>query len=303
MNRLQQKCLLASGGLHGLLVLILLVGPGFFTPRRQAPDLPLLKMIPTKVVDEAFFSPGGNPLARPNPPVARAEEPPAQSLPSPRPPEPPRPKPERFKPADPPAEPARAPKEAGTKPPVKETATQPGNTRGIKVDPKLVVRRRGENAAARSTSRPRPSEDRNAEAESQRQAVEEIRTSWNKALSTLKDGLSGNGTTIDLPGPGREAYANYAQVVRSIYDQAWIDPDQVSDDSATVRVEVVVVRDGTVASQQIVQRSGIPALDKSIEEALNRVRLRGLPPFPEGARENQRTFIIQFNLKAKRLLG
>ena len=89
--------------------------------------------------------------------------------------------------------------------------------------------------------------------------------------------------------------------MKTYYDQAWIDPEEVSDDDATVEVKVVIARDGRVISDSIIKRSGIPALDKSVQNALDRVEK--LPPFPEGAKEAQRTFIINFNLKAKRLLG
>ena len=66
---------------------------------------------------------------------------------------------------------------------------------------------------------------------------------------------------------------------------------------------MVIGRDGSVNADSIVKRSGVPALDKSVQNALDRVRIRGLPPFPDGAKENQRTYIINFNLKAKRLIG
>jgi len=68
-----------------------------------------------------------------------------------------------------------------------------------------------------------------------------------------------------------------------------------------VKVKVVIARDGAVISDAIITRSGIPSLDKSVDNALRRVQQ--LPPFPEGAKQTQRTFIINFNLKAKRLLG
>src|SRR5439155_20488124 len=101
--------------------------------------------------------------------------------------------------------------------------------------------------------------------------------------------------------PGGAAYDNYYQVVKPIYDRAWIDTEDVSDDDATVQVKVIIARDGRVISDAIVKRSGVPALDESIQNALDRVRQ--LPPFPEGAKEAERIFIINFNLKAKRLLG
>ena len=90
-------------------------------------------------------------------------------------------------------------------------------------------------------------------------------------------------------------------MVKTYYDRAWIDPEEVSEDAATVKVKVTIARDGAVLSDSVIKRSGIPSLDKSVENALGRVRQ--LPPFPEGAKEAQRTFIINFNLKAKRLIG
>lgn len=102
-------------------------------------------------------------------------------------------------------------------------------------------------------------------------------------------------TTIEPFVPG-EDYARYGHLVNTYYDQAWIDPKAVSEDAASVKVKVVIGRDGTVISAPIESRSGIPALDRSVASALNRVRLRGLPPFPEGAKESQRVYIINFKL-------
>jgi TonB family protein len=107
-----------------------------------------------------------------------------------------------------------------------------------------------------------------------------------------------------MPGLVGAEIANYGQAVKSIYDQAWITPGEVSDDSATVQVKIVVARDGAVIADTIVKKSGIPALDKSVQDALDRVRSqRLLPAFPDGAMDGQRTFFINFNLKARRLNG
>src|SRR5262245_22806196 len=68
MNRLQKKCFIASASLHGLLVLILLVGPAFLASKSKLNDMPVLDVIPSRLVDEAF-SGGGNPKAPPPPPA------------------------------------------------------------------------------------------------------------------------------------------------------------------------------------------------------------------------------------------
>src|SRR5262249_54581056 len=98
MNRLQQKCFLASTGVHLLLALILFVGPAFLSSPNRSDNSPILDIIPSKLID-APFSGGGNPNPKPPPqspatpsPVA----PPVQSQAKPEPvklPEPPELKP------------------------------------------------------------------------------------------------------------------------------------------------------------------------------------------------------------------
>ena len=64
MTRTDQKCLVASTGVHGFLLALLLVSPLLIGPARQARDLNILKVIPLKTVD-SLFSGGGNPNAAP----------------------------------------------------------------------------------------------------------------------------------------------------------------------------------------------------------------------------------------------
>ena len=78
---------------------------------------------------------------------------------------------------------------------------------------------------------------------------------------------------------------------------AW---DDEEDDTI---YEVVINHDGKVLSDRILRRSGIRILDGSVQDALDRVRARGLPPFPQGAKDLQRTFRINFNLRTRQLLG
>jgi len=115
----------------------------------------------------------------------------------------------------------------------------------------------------------------------------------------LGQGLS-SGTSIDVPGPGGEAYADYSQVVKSAYHAAWTPPGDFADNSASVEVSVTILRDGTVKFAKITHRSGRSALDKSVERALE---LKFIAPFPKGTKDDERTFIIEFNLQAKRLMG
>ncbi len=153
----------------------------------------------------------------------------------------------------------------------------------------------------RSENDPKAKEQAKAEAQAKARAEAAKRAAaFQSAARSLKEGLS-SSTTIEMPGPGGEAYANYAQVVKSVYEQAWIAPDDVTDDNATTKVTVTIAHDGTVISARIIRDSGNVPVDKSVQATLLRVKF--IARFPEGAKEQQRTFIINFNLKAKRLLG
>ena len=59
MSRLHKKCVLGATTLHALLLLALLVGPGFFNRPAQN-DAPLLEIIPD-VATDAEFKGGGAP--------------------------------------------------------------------------------------------------------------------------------------------------------------------------------------------------------------------------------------------------
>jgi TonB family protein len=102
--------------------------------------------------------------------------------------------------------------------------------------------------------------------------------------------ISGGNTDVD-----------YRQFVEAVYDNAWHAPDDLAADAATVKVSVTVSRNGAVVSSKILRRSGVSALDKSIEGALDRVKTIG-GPFADSDKESQRMFIINFNLGTKQLL-
>jgi periplasmic protein TonB len=303
MNRLQKKCLIGSAGCHLLLLVILLVGPAFLAAHRKpADDLPVLDFIPAMAVD-AKMSGGGTPNATPPPPKpvvtppAPAPQPPVQPKPVEPPPEPrPEPKPEKsfieklFTPEPPKPDPEAIDTSSDKKVVVKPTAKPK-----IEVSNKLVKR-----TATKDTSEEDAKAEARAEARAEAKAAAARAKAYSSAVASLRSNLSST-THVDVPGPGGASYANYSQIVKSIYTQAWIAPDGVSDDEATAKVTIVVARDGSIISARVTDPSGDAAVDRSVREALRRVD--SLPAFPEGATDDQRTFIINFNLKAKRLLG
>jgi TonB family protein len=117
-------------------------------------------------------------------------------------------------------------------------------------------------------------------------------------IRNLKQNLS-QSTTVDMPGTSSVAYANYASVVRSVYDAAWTLPDTVANDEENVKISVTIANDGTVITARIVTPSGDAPVDATVQKALERVKF--VAPFPEGATEKERTYVINFNPKAKRL--
>jgi TonB family protein len=276
MNRTQKKCFIASTGFHLFLLLILFIGPAFLTSKENTEDRPPIDIIPLKTI-EAALSGVGNPAARPPENTPLPAQPPA-SLPAPK----LQPETEQTRQPDPPKPPKADPEVISEKPPAKKLPS---------ISIKKVTRSTNDpkqKSTAKSTS---PADD------SKSQLLAAVRGT----TSTLGKSLS-SSTKIELNGPGGGGvpYANFLDAVRKIYTDAWLVPDDVTDDSAVATASVTIARDGTVLSSRIIVPSGNPRADHSVEAVLNRVTFA--VPLPETAKENQRTVKIQFSVKAK-LLG
>ena len=330
MNRVQKKCLWGSTAAHGLLVLLTVAGSGFLAARRPPQSTQLLVMVPDRLVEEALAGGGGDPQGSQEAAAPRVA-PPAPA-PEPPPVQPPQPTPEPVvkQPVVQPPEPQR---EVPTPTPVQEkTPTEPEPKESRK--PVKPVKPAPQQAKAVDSSPPkRPaakkqpialdpsalkptvrstSKDASKEASEKaalalaqtraRQKEDARRQLIAGVANSLQGRLSSGGVSAMPFGPGGESYANYGLFVLSLFDSAWRAPEEVSDDSATVKAKVVIARDGRVISATIVGRSGVSAVDKSVQAALDRVNSIG-KPFPDGAKEEQRIFYINFNLKAKRALG
>jgi TonB family protein len=277
MSRLQKKCFIASTGLHLLLALILLIGPGFLSPKSKSDDMAVLDFIPLNLIDKPFSNPGAGAVRPPPAP---------QSQPQAAPPQPAQPA-QKVEPVVK-TEPLKAKPDPESLEPAKDTKPQR----------KFTDARRTTNASQKSKSAPQD-DSRAREIAAQRQRAEQV----GRSLRSLRGNLSST-TSIDMPEGGGgvgEAYANYAQVVKSIYTQAWIPPEDTASDDANVKVTVTILSDGTVESARILDRSGDPQVDRSIQRTLDTVTF--IAPFPKGAKEKQRTYNINFNLKAKRMIG
>jgi TonB family protein len=281
MNRLQKKCLIATTGFHLLLILVLVFGSAFFVTHPKQDESQVLDVIPANLVDAAFSSGVKNAQA-PAPTPPQHPQPPQPPEPvQPTPPPQPQPKPE------PTPEPAKTQKLSPDDLKPVET-TQKAKEHKIEVNKAVVTR----------TSKPvHPSTD---PAKTEVKPAKQTANAVNKVLASLDKTLS-SSTVVDMPGSGSVAYASYKDALASIYYDAWTPPDDTSNDDAVTKVRITIARDGTVVSARIIGPSGDARVDASVQRAIDRVS--SLPPLPEGTKENERTVILNFNLKTKRQIG
>jgi hypothetical protein len=282
MNRLQKKCFIASAGTHLLLMLILFIGPAFMSAKNtKSEDFQLLDIIPARTVDALVAAnPGGAPVQRQQqqqPPAAQA--PPVQE----------------SKP--PPVQKAQEPNVVEKK--EVESETKPQKPRLPQINTTLSTRpssnkqKQPQKADKTDTSESKAAENRRKSA-----------AAFALATANLNDGLSGRTSVRVGDGTGAgsgPAYANFLQVVKSVYTRMWDIPDGASD-GAIISVSVTIARNGDVVRSTITRRSGDAIADASVELLLDRVH--HVAPLPEDSKEDQRTVNIDFSVKAaKRLLG
>ena len=283
MNRIQKKCFIAATGFHLLLVTILLVGPAFLSANNKADDRPLIDIVPLKTIDEAL-SGGGNPNARPPAPQPQPPAPlPQPQLPVPQAQPPPQP---RVQQTEPP-KPVVRERDSFTEKPVKKLPD---------VNLKQVTR------PTNKTKNKLPSNTAESDDDSKARMDAAKRKLLASTARDISEGVSGS-TTIEFHGRGGGGvpYANFLDAVKKIYSDAWLVPDSVTDDEATTTVSVTIAREGRVVSSHITSPSGNALADASVDAALRRVT--HAVPLPDGAKEDQRTVTIKFNVKAKRGLG
>jgi TonB family protein len=313
MNRLQKKCLIATASGHLLLLLILLVGPGFFTSKPKPDDTELLDVIPSTLVDAAFSSGVKDAQAPPLNPTPMVQ-PPTPQPPTPQPPQPPQPQP---KPAVQPPEPKPTPvKQPDAEPAQDEDKPSPDSlepaVKPVKPKPHVINVDLGKKVVHKVSPKDTAAAERAAEkaaAIAEENAARAAAASRAKSLAKAFSGVtsyinghSSSSTSVEMPGNGSVSYASYASAVKTIYEHAWASFDDAAiDHDVVTTVSVTIARDGRVLSSHIVDRSGDTQVDTSVRRTLDSVDF--VAPFPEGATEKERTFTIKFDHKAKRMLG
>ena len=321
MDRMQKKCLTASASLHGFLALLLVFGSAFFVAKEKPVSYPKLQFVPSRFVESALSGGGGNPnIARTddvqkgspdapkqliNPPAQSA----AQQQPAPA-PEPPPVKPEPKRTEKKVTEPKPEPVTSSKKPTPKPTETAkpkisdkpaPTKPRIDLAELKPVTRNADDKRKAQAEEEVREAtRQQAADVAANNAKIQRIAKQFGKAAGDLQRGFA-SGTKVDVGGPGGEAYANYGASVQTAFDDAWRIIQDLSDDDSVAVIRVRIARDGRVIDARFVERSPNAIMNKSVQRAMDAVKQ--LRPFPDFIKDSERSFTIEFNLKAKRLLG
>ena len=278
MSRLQKKCFIGATGFHLLLLVLLFVGPALFVSGK-VDDTPLLEIIPITATD-AKVSGGGSPAPR-QPVQQPVQQPPVQPAVQQR--------QEPVRQPDPPK--VEAPK-ITKEDPDSDEPRKTVKTHQVKISDTVVK--------IKPSSKPASDSKTSTQTSVSTARAQQVAS----ALKHIQSNLSST-TTVEMPegtGGGGLSYANYGQIVRKIYTDAWRVPDDMTDDQATIVVSVTIARSGRILSSRIVQPSSSAAANRSIQSTLDRISDIGVA-FPAGAKESKCTFRMTFNLKAKTSLG
>jgi TonB family protein len=301
MDRLQKKCVIASGIMHGTLVVLLLVGPAFLGSESKPVDpKEIIDFIPAMTIDKAMTG-GGNPNVTQviPPPQMQPQPQPQLAPPQPR-PEPPQPKPVRQPEPEPEPEPVKPKLPANAPKPV-ERDTPKNDPDSLEVSNKRKAPQISLKPVTRKTSGSNSSaaEERARE----RAAAERRARTYESALNNIRSGASSGGINIPLRGPGGGGlpYAGFNQALVSTYMRAWLVPADAADSSGKVVAVITLRRDGSVISARVERRSGNSELDQSVQRALDKVSY--VAPFPDSVKDSQKTFWLEFDPKAKRMMG
>jgi len=167
----------------------------------------------------------------------------------------------------------------------------------------VLVKRKTEPTTNQADAQKKPdavdeAQEVKANTDLRRQIDDDLRAAIGNTIRGIDVGTS--GTSIVIPELGSTAFNSYGALVIDIYERYWIKPPDINE-SYVVKATVVIERSGRVRSANITKRCGQPAVDKSVDELLDRVKT--LPAFPEDCKDASRSFNIEFDLKPNRLTG
>lgn len=286
----QKKYLLISAGVHGALLLVLLILPScFLTPKKPQPPALKINLQSSASIESVLRQQTLQTTPTPPAPDPVLREPELVKV------EPPKPAP-KPKPS-----PVPKPKKSSRKPipvPQKPEPKKPPQTKPKKPEIKINFNEKEE----RKLTPAQPADEaQRRQREREAKAAHDRREAIRKKLEELSDpNLSDQSEMAELAVD--IALKNWRQFVGKFYDERWKWRKQakVLNSRSTVKATVVINLDGSVASAQIVQPSGLADLDDSVQNVLDRVRKIGKKP-PSKTSIKDRTFTITFNLKDGRI--
>jgi len=306
MSTLERRCLTSSALLHAGLVAALVLF-SFLAARRAMqepmtlPPIELISLEGVRLTDGAGAG-GGTPTPPPPPP-------PRVETVTPPPVTPPRADPVVPVVREPRADPVKpAPvkpvvkvsstvvKPQDVDPKLKTTTTQPPKPKVVQVAKAPVGPTATEIAAQKAAEAKAAAA---LEAERQR-AARAAADQWSKAVggirSQLSKSLSGD-TEISVPGPGGggEVWMGYGSYLKAFYEARWRRPGSLPVPVAYVGIAITIARDGRLVRFELIDKSGIKALDDSVLEVIQRYRT--LEPLPSESSDPERTFRIKFKLE------
>jgi TonB family protein len=311
MTRLEKKCLVGAATMHGLLLVVLVAASAFQGEPPKPQSFARINWIPSKTVDTPSLM-AGNPNVTP---AAVKAPTPTPSAPAAQPaPEKPQPKVEKTEPppektevkatkqpkheVEPDLSPIESPKSTTRSTRATHKIRQPTD---IKVDLGSTAKIKPIKRPTRPTSSDDNEVNARAAAAAQRRAASEITQAFSGLATAINKGTA-KAEVFDLVGQGGgAAFADYRTVLFNAYYNAWTCPQDVDNDLLSVEVKIVVARNGSIISAEITKKSSDSSLNRSVQRALDNVRK--LPAFPDGANDDQRSFKLRFNLKAKQSLG
>ena len=329
MSRSQRKCILASVCLHGLLCLVVVIGPALM-PRKEDDRPVVMTFLNAALTDDRSGGGAAGPVAPAliDPPAPTPTATPEVAKPAPEQPkkiedpklvEPPPPKVvEKPKAEEIPKVPEGERKlplvQKKTVEPTK-TAVQDSLKRPIvparKVEARAVVKTLPKVDLTKTAKRDAQTlEDEKARADAAREAERrrQIAAGLGKSASNIQRNTSKAAAveaTGSGDGSGGQAAINYRQYVaaryKSEYDDALARASGIAAGDLVVRASVTINSSGRVVASEIITRSGNKELDRLVQHILDGVKqIEGFPP---GAQDSERTFKLRFHLDSESRQG
>ena len=285
----------------GFLVVLLLISNRQPEPEKEIKKLQVIKLVSVSAVETALREKQEPRLPEPAPPIeqVRSEPPRPQPKPEPKPEPKPAPKPEPKPEPKPKPKPKPEPKPEPKPKPKPKPEPKPKPKPKPKPEPKPEIKINFD-----AKNKPDPDLAAQKEEQRKRREAQEARRREQAAQrqKALNDSIQALGADLtrrtEVAAGAIEGISleNCKAMIQQAYDDAWIKPGGSMQRGAVVKVQVILALDGSIKSAKIVKPSGLVELDRSVRDAMDRVRKIGDKP-PSGSSETDRTFVINFNLK------